>query len=72
VFFGVLVPGLVLAALEEDSRMDFLEGRGGSPWYLGAPGLLAFTALLLPFFAAVTATAVGAVFQLSALARGAS
>jgi hypothetical protein len=73
VFFGVLAPGLVLAALEEDSRLCYIEEYGGSPWHVGAVGLLAYSALLLPLAALVTAEAVGAVaWDVLHLGRGAS
>jgi hypothetical protein len=61
VFFGAVAPGLVLAALEEDSRLCYIERHGGSPWHVGAAGLLVYSALLFPLAALVTAEAVGTV-----------
>jgi len=67
VFFGALAPGLVLAALEEDSRLDFLEAHGlGGPWHHGVVALLAFSAVPLLPLAVLTWTALGAVLQLLA------
>jgi hypothetical protein len=69
VLLGYLLPTAILAALEEDSCLEYLEEHGGSPWHVGAAGLLAYSALLLPLAALVTAAAVGAVAQLAAAWR---
>ena len=66
--FGYLVPTAILGAMEEGSRLQFLQERGcGRPWHVRTAALLAYSALLLPLAALIAWVAVDAVTQLAAV-----
>jgi hypothetical protein len=64
-FVGFLAPSAILAALEEDSRLQFLEDRGGPGWLLRFKGLAAYTVLLMLPAAVVVAALADTLAQLA-------
>ena len=52
-FVGFLIPTLILAALEETSRLEVLSWYGGTPFYQSSVGNLFYSFLMLPFFAVI-------------------
>lgn len=64
IFCGFVVTSLVLAAVEETSKLGVLAHFGGTPFYLSTPKLLGYSLALLPFYAALTFEFVYAVVTL--------